>query len=415
MRFSDRGLVLGAGTVLALTGRGAPAAETDEDDAKLAVLLAAAYGRSVPYTSLNHVRKAAEHWCGGEEGLASVHLALSRLGELEAPRQDAQRLFLADGLLQAGFAPETILEALDCGLAAGNRVSKYNPDQPRMPAGSGRPSGQWTDGAGGGTPGASSQTSPEPDDRRADPASSPAAVIRPMAAHDAFVSRLLQRLQGITPAEAETRGSRLPEVTPTTVTPASDGNLTQGIIEETARATITKALNDRKTSATAKAVLKSFLTGEGPRTFMFTAGSAGLAELFAYDPTHYTYKEIRGVIAYMMGKYHTPYLEDGYRVTAYTKAAFSPYDGLIGLEDGIQIGDVVGTMSKGWNLSIEKGFMHFRAMNSTTLTSYAGGNLLNHAGLHSVVADPKAGPFSPVRQEFDFSLPIPKYLRRPRR
>ena len=115
----------------------------------------------------------------------------------------------------------------------------------------------------------------------------------------------------------------------------------------------------------------------------------------------------------MMAKYHTPYLDNGYTVTTFAQRRYSPYDAVMGLEDGIQIGDVVGTMSKGWNLSVENGLLHFSATNATTLTSYAAGDLLSHAGFGSLVVDPKSGPFSPVYQTFKFNTPIPKYLQRP--
>jgi len=154
MTFAPEGLVLGARTVLA------PAA-TDGDrwtirlegsEARLAALLAAAHLRPVTPEALNHIRKAAERWNEGDAGLAQVHLALSRLGPLDAP--GAQRLFLADELLKAGTPPDVILRALNPSPSAPEPLGKeYNRDQPRVPAGNGRPSGQWTsDGGTGGTP-----------------------------------------------------------------------------------------------------------------------------------------------------------------------------------------------------------------------------------------------------------------------
>jgi hypothetical protein len=62
----------------------------------------------------------------------------------------AYRLSLAAELLDAGLAPRELARELGFGLPAG--LLKYNPDQPRVPAGSGRESGQWTsNGAGTGT------------------------------------------------------------------------------------------------------------------------------------------------------------------------------------------------------------------------------------------------------------------------
>lgn len=151
MTFAPEGLVLGARTVLA-------PAETDGDrrtirleggEARLAALLSAAHLRPVAPEALNHIRKAAERWNEGEAGLAQVHLALSRLEQLD--EQGAQRLFLADELLKAGTPPDVILRALNPAPSAPEPLAKeYNRDQPRVPAGNGRPSGQWTSDGGTG-------------------------------------------------------------------------------------------------------------------------------------------------------------------------------------------------------------------------------------------------------------------------
>jgi hypothetical protein len=94
--------------------------------------------------SLSHLRKAAQRWSEGEDTLAAMHLALSGLAQLQRPEADAYRPFLADGLLKAGFDAEAIIDAIEAGDSALSRVRKYSPDQPRVPAGSGRTSGQWT-------------------------------------------------------------------------------------------------------------------------------------------------------------------------------------------------------------------------------------------------------------------------------
>jgi hypothetical protein len=75
---------------------------------------------------------------------ALVHLALSRTERLAEPEADAKRLFLADALLSAGAAPAHILTALGVGASVPGALSKYSPDQPRVPAGNKRISGRWT-------------------------------------------------------------------------------------------------------------------------------------------------------------------------------------------------------------------------------------------------------------------------------
>jgi hypothetical protein len=66
-----------------------------------------------------------------------MHLALSGLNRLKHPVVDARRLFFADRLLSRGFSAEIVVKALA-------DIAKYSPEQPRVPAGSGRSSGQWT-------------------------------------------------------------------------------------------------------------------------------------------------------------------------------------------------------------------------------------------------------------------------------
>jgi hypothetical protein len=116
--------------------------------------------RNPSYSDLAHLRKAADCWNHGEDALASMHLALSRLEKLREPEADAHRLFLADGLMNSGVPADEIVIAVEMGPAAFERLRKYNADQPRVPAGSGRPSGQWTSGSAGGSAG-SSASSPQ--------------------------------------------------------------------------------------------------------------------------------------------------------------------------------------------------------------------------------------------------------------
>jgi len=52
---------------------------------------------------------------------------------------------LADGALRAGASTSDVLKALHLDARFIDAVEKYNPDQPRVPAGSGRTSGEWTD------------------------------------------------------------------------------------------------------------------------------------------------------------------------------------------------------------------------------------------------------------------------------
>jgi hypothetical protein len=163
MKFTAEGLVLGAGTLLAprsATGRDIQIAG---QETRVLTLLSAAHLRPVRSGSLNHLHRAAERWSEGQEDLAFVHLALSRVQRLEQPGSAAQRLFLADSLMQAGITPQAILRALHIDPSLLGPFDKgFDPNQPRVPAGRGRPSGQWTIGSSGATRGKVSIPVPPP-------------------------------------------------------------------------------------------------------------------------------------------------------------------------------------------------------------------------------------------------------------
>jgi len=146
--FKSFGLVLGADTVLAPADQhGAIVVEGRE--AELLTLLSVAYGEPMGEAALGHIRRAAFRWNEGEVALADVHLALTRLPRLKAPLAASRRLIAAEELLREGLAPDSLLKALGMTGAAVETILKYSADQPRVPAGSGRTSGQWTDDPNG--------------------------------------------------------------------------------------------------------------------------------------------------------------------------------------------------------------------------------------------------------------------------
>jgi hypothetical protein len=66
-------------------------------------------------------------------------------------------------LLRVGFTPDAIINAVEAGGSALDRLQKYNPDEPRVPAGSGRTSGEWTSSDGGPSDSPQSFVSPRPE------------------------------------------------------------------------------------------------------------------------------------------------------------------------------------------------------------------------------------------------------------
>ncbi|WP_161607299.1 hypothetical protein [Methyloferula stellata] len=61
---------------------------------------------------------------------------------------DAYRLFLAEELLDQGTSPRALMKALGFDTAALDLI-RYDPNQPRVPAGNGRESGRWGSGGEG--------------------------------------------------------------------------------------------------------------------------------------------------------------------------------------------------------------------------------------------------------------------------
>jgi hypothetical protein len=145
----DAGLVLGADAILVRMGQtrsGAKALAVEADRERLLTLLGVSYWDKVPPGIVKKIENVSEQWRRGEKALAQIHLAFTGLPRLESAN-DAYRLYLAEALLDDGLPPREMLAELGLGRAM-RQLDKFDPDQPRVPAGSGRESGQWTkDGA----------------------------------------------------------------------------------------------------------------------------------------------------------------------------------------------------------------------------------------------------------------------------
>jgi hypothetical protein len=137
MTLTGQGLVLGAGTLLAkLDDKALP---IEADQVRIWTLLTIAYGHDVALAILGSLRRVAKRWQGGDKSLAAIHLA--QMGLPDIGEDAAFRMALAAELLDAGVAPRELgLNPVQFD------VSKYDENQLRVPAGSGRESGQWTSG-----------------------------------------------------------------------------------------------------------------------------------------------------------------------------------------------------------------------------------------------------------------------------
>jgi hypothetical protein len=145
MRFTHEGLVLGAGTVLVASDGVRRLKRLKGRERVLLALLSAAYGKAVAPAVLGNIERASRCWSDGDDCLAYIYLAHARLQPPEVPRAAARRLFIADRVMSGGVAPRAIFRALELGSLYIDAVEKaYNPAEPRVPAGSGRTSGEWT-------------------------------------------------------------------------------------------------------------------------------------------------------------------------------------------------------------------------------------------------------------------------------
>src|SRR5260221_14682090 len=103
MTITDKGLILGAETVLAkrrTDWSDKAGLAIDDAEGRLLALLAVAYRRAVPPSVLDNIRRAARSWADGDKCLALVHLARTGLPQLEEGEATPFRLFAADQLIE---------------------------------------------------------------------------------------------------------------------------------------------------------------------------------------------------------------------------------------------------------------------------------------------------------------------------
>jgi hypothetical protein len=123
LAFTEAGLVLGAGTLVAPMRRGGGDTLDLSGEDRILALLSAAFSAPVDAAVLVKLRHAAELWAQGNKCLE--HLRLPKL----AGEEQAFRLFLADHLIASGQSPRDLCKALGFDLPEG--LKTYNPDEPR--------------------------------------------------------------------------------------------------------------------------------------------------------------------------------------------------------------------------------------------------------------------------------------------
>ncbi len=141
----DDGLLLGAATRIAkmvCERRERPFLQIEGEEERVLAMLSLAYKKAVSPGVLKFIKRASLQWSKGEKAIAHFELAFASLPRFSA-REDAFRLFCADGLFKRGVSLHWLMryQGLD---TAHIDLLKYSLDQRRVPAGSGRESGQWT-------------------------------------------------------------------------------------------------------------------------------------------------------------------------------------------------------------------------------------------------------------------------------
>jgi hypothetical protein len=148
MTFIDDDLMLGNGSSLGCTTHVPKSAEfglAPGGVKRAAALLTAAHARNIEPSVLRHISRAIAEYARGHRVLALIHLALTNLPPLEPTSNSAWRLSMADGMIADGLSPDLIIKELGFDPPNSERVQRgLNADQPRVPAGSGITSGQWT-------------------------------------------------------------------------------------------------------------------------------------------------------------------------------------------------------------------------------------------------------------------------------
>jgi len=148
-RFAEHGLMLGAGTVLlARESGGRRLQQVKGQEARLVALLSVACGEVLPVGVAGNIERAAKCWSEGDYCLAYIHLSHAKLPASRDAQASACRLLAAERAMIAGVAPQIVLQALRDRNPDGDLVRKFDPSEPRVPAGSGPTSGEWTDSDG---------------------------------------------------------------------------------------------------------------------------------------------------------------------------------------------------------------------------------------------------------------------------
>ncbi|MCW9000021.1 MAG: hypothetical protein OQK04_15025 [Kangiellaceae bacterium] len=118
------------------------------------------------------------------------------------------------------------------------------------------------------------------------------------------------------------------------------------------------------------------------------------------------YQELSSFLIAQMAKWYGGQIpsDDALFQQAYTFRPFGGMDALVEISDGIDMADIIGSITYHVRISSKNGNLLFMAVNKMSLESFAGSHYFNH----SLVDNPKTGNFISTAQGFEWVQPIPE-------
>jgi len=153
--------------------------------------------------------------------------------------------------------------------------------------------------------------------------------------------------------------------------------------------------------------LHAFRTGEHDGTpIVYAKNSQGVSELLEAN----YYQELTDFLIDEMALWYggnippsNALFQEGYKFRI-----FAPSDAVIEMLDGIDMADIIGSMTYSVRVTSSDGILNFHAVNVMSLGSYAGENYLGYQALKN----PSNGSFQPRVQVFQWQKAIPtKYVK----
>ena len=159
-------------------------------------------------------------------------------------------------------------------------------------------------------------------------------------------------------------------------------------------------------SEDAETELRRFRTGEHDDTpSVYNQNSRGLKELVAGN----YYIELSNFLISQMANWYGETIpnNNGLFLQSDPFRPFGPSDAFWEMLGGIDMADVIGSITHKVRMSTQDGHIYFLATNDMSLESYAGENYLRHG----LIDNPESGKFRSTTQVFLWRLPIPKKYR----